>query len=392
MSERTLTLHEKRLLIITILVIGLSIILSTCIGFVLPPNFVTSETLVNDEYLVSYCKCAIPKTSGIYVSLRCAPVINSLISNRSLNEVTLSASNIDHPYLASVTVPKYADDEKERIFVCSGVILSSVWVLVGHECAKTDTEWLSLQVRVGSAYWTDDGTTHRVTNYYKLYNYGPIALKVNPIIIFNTVTKPVYLSYTNWTTAFTLNWFKPNERRFKKYFVETWSKTPCISYEYNEGEITNNISCKLTYRSSGLVTKDGILVAFYVGTCQLKQKALSMFIDLQSNVFASWIKLVFTEQIKNTNFLNISENVTTKETLNIYSVYGDCLLKVLRNKNIKQITENDVLPLYDELENVNELETNFENESIFEESFEESLEEPWNDMDNEYKYNDEFKQ
>ncbi|KAF5274259.1 hypothetical protein FQR65_LT04377 [Abscondita terminalis] len=274
---------EKFLLCITFIVVTLSIILSLCIGLVLPPYFMYNYSNNN---LFTYCIC---EKSEKLRELNCHPETLLRRDDNVSVDIKTIAYHQNYSYLVSLFINAYNDDDYEKRFSCTGVIITYNWILTGQDCVIEYSEWLHLQVRAGSMYWSKEGTLHDVEKVIYFYKKGPVGLRIYPNFRYNKLCNPIKLSKTfDWKEAFSGYW-KNTKNKSEIYVSDRWTKTPLKSYSYVVGELRNEIKCDVTLSGKPLVV-DKILVGFQIGSCLVKNEFVYQFIDLQNSEYASWLE------------------------------------------------------------------------------------------------------
>ncbi|KAF5302395.1 hypothetical protein FQA39_LY10434 [Lamprigera yunnana] len=219
----------------------------------------------------------------------------------------------NHTYLVAINKRSDDDGESEE-HVCSGTIISERLVLADDKCVNATGEWLDLEVRSGSAYWSKLGKLHKVKQVIRIKQGAPVGLEIEPRIVFDKFANPVNLSkLTYWTTAETAFW--NNANKCKIYRIEQWSKHPCRSKVKKKGLIESDISCNVTDVGSSLVV-DGVLIGFHIGVCPSSNGNIEIFLDFQTGIYATWLKYL----VKNKQFeFNMVVNKTTTSINSIYS-------------------------------------------------------------------------
>ncbi|KAK4887093.1 hypothetical protein RN001_003364 [Aquatica leii] len=271
--------------------VSLSILLSLCVGLILPPNVVHKNNV--NYSLLNYCVCnSIQK----HRRLNCMPSTledNFKLPDKDAVEMPLM---MYHPYLVSLSINAYNDDNREKRFACAGTIVSRSWILAGQDCIIEHNEWFELQVRAGSVFWSKGGTVHKIKKILHFYKRGPVCLRVYPRFSFNQYVNAVKLSKDLvWSVANSTYWNDANTKKNYPYDVSEWSKTPYRNDSENRGKLKDNVKCtNVTYLGSSLVVNE-TLVAFQVGMCKnYTDQPVYIFINFQNVEYETWL----TEIIK----------------------------------------------------------------------------------------------
>ncbi|KAJ3662453.1 hypothetical protein Zmor_006801 [Zophobas morio] len=216
------------------------IIFAFCIGFLLRKSirerntFPADGTKVRFEKAVRMCPCLhgyYPNGAKGTLSYKVTEVtISKEKSKRSVDEFATSHMK-KYPFLVALSLPAYKDDTGHKIFSCSGLILSTKWMLTSESCVQDDSEWFNLTVRSESPFWGHLGREHAVIKVVRSNYDGLVQLQISPKFSERIVPLPPikYLFTNKWNYAVSLGWNDNMYRqklayryKHKVFDVEKW--------------------------------------------------------------------------------------------------------------------------------------------------------------------------
>ncbi|KAK4886622.1 hypothetical protein RN001_002893 [Aquatica leii] len=230
--------------------------------------------------------------------------------------------------IVSLNIPSYVDDNLDRRFICTGVIVTSKWILVGDDCFLYTNDWLNLQVRAGSELWSSGGTQHNIVKMVRLFTEGPAVFNVDPPFIFNEFIKPIKLiedkNLFEWTYAYCIYWLNPNKDKDRNFLTEVWSKILCYGSS-KLGIMKEFLSISLKPFSSPLLTSEGVLVGYKLGVNDYRNGAkLYVFLDLQNGEYKYWLERLITTGEPLHSVDDFEDNLNFNSTILLYGSNHEC--------------------------------------------------------------------
>lgn len=303
-------------------------ILTSLLLFLVLPNYLTGYGYELDR--MEECKCSENKNKGLpdlssgskykkpknmtklssklplmrRPKINCIPlpVIGTFSDEENFNKVE------DYPFLVSISRVFFLDDRKDKRFLCSGAVVSNIWVLTASSCISDVEKIDFLEVRSSSPYWSEGGVTYKVIGINKpLKNL--VLLIVYPYFTFTRVLRKIDVLIDRkliiYQSALSIGWDNVPSKQshqvtFKKFNTMKWSNRTCNNKETCKiAEVNSYNSCDGIPSGRLLVPSCYNLVGLQEGSDCGKNKK-SKFINLQDSRIQIWLGSILVDENQKT--------------------------------------------------------------------------------------------